>query len=171
MIRKKTKPINDNKYYELLKSKIQGYGAFAIKNIRKGTKIVEYLGEIITEEEADIRYEDVNSKRHHTFLFAVNETKCIDGAYNGNSAVFINHSCNPNCEPVTIGDRIFIYALRNIKIGEELLYDYGYEKFSYHTKEDELLYKCLCGSENCRGTILKDYKKKKQKQTNVIYAK
>ena len=68
MPRIKTKPLSDNKYFELKKSSIQGWGAFAIKKIRKGTKIIEYLGERISQDEADEKYSDSDTKRHHTFL-------------------------------------------------------------------------------------------------------
>jgi SET domain-containing protein len=169
MPRIKTKPLSDNKYFELKKSSIQGWGAFATKKIRKGTKIIEYLGERISQDEADEKYSDSDTKRHHTFLFSVDNDVCIDGRYNGNEAIYINHSCKPNCEPLNIDDRIFIYSLKTIIIGEELVYDYGYELFDWHTKEDMLRYKCLCGSDNCRGTILKSYKKKKKLPKNVFY--
>src|SRR5262245_12026105 len=87
-----------NPYFELRKSDIQGTGAFAVRNIRKGTRIIEYLGERISWRTADKRYDDGEMRRHHTFLFTVDDKTCIDGAVKGNEAAFINHSCDGNCE-------------------------------------------------------------------------
>lgn len=143
-----------NPYLELRSSAIQGTGAFATRNIRKGTRIIEYTGQRISWRTADKRYDDDKMNRHHTFLFTVDDKIVIDGAVQGNEARFINHSCNGNCEAVTDRRRIFIEARRNIKAGEELLYDYQYERTDDHTAADERFYKCRCGSPNCRGTIL-----------------
>ncbi len=142
-----------NKWLEIRESPIQGKGAFAHIDIPAGTRIIEYTGEIITHEEADERYDDAAMHRHHTFLFAVDEDTVIDGANSDNPAKYINHSCDPNCEPVVEGKRIFIDALRDIKKGEELFYDYAYER-DHDGSDDESLYHCLCGSPKCRGTIL-----------------
>src|SRR6185295_11961949 len=80
-----------NPYFELRTSEIQGTGAFAIRTIRKGTRIIEYLGQRISWRTADKRYDDENMSRHHTFLFTVDDKTCIDAAVNGNEARFINH--------------------------------------------------------------------------------
>lgn len=143
-----------NPYLEIRQSEIQGSGAFATRNIRKGTRIIEYLGQRISWRTADKRYDDEAMGRHHTFLFTVDDRICIDGAVNGNDARFLNHSCDGNCEAITDRKRIFIEARRNIRAGEELLYDYQYERTEDHTEEDEKFYACRCGSPNCRGTIL-----------------
>ena len=143
-----------NPYLEIRESAIQGKGAFATRNIRKGTRLIEYLGQRISWRTADKRYDDEKMGRHHTFLFTVDDRICIDGAVNGNDARFLNHSCDGNCEAVTDRKRIFIEARRNIKAGDELLYDYQYERTEDHTEEDEQFYACRCGSPNCRGTIL-----------------
>jgi SET domain-containing protein len=143
-----------NPYIELRPSAIQGTGVFATRNIRKGTRIIEYLGERISWRTADRRYDDEKMGRHHTFLFTVDEKTCIDGAVKGNDARFINHSCNGNCEAVWDRKRIFIEARRDIAAGEELGYDYAYERTAEHTAEDEALYVCRCGSAQCRGSIL-----------------
>jgi uncharacterized protein len=148
--------------FELRKSAIQGLGAFATRKIRRGQRIIEYTGEHIDNDEADRRYDDEKMKRHHTFLFIVNDKEIIDAAVNGNDARFINHSCDPNAEAVVEGKRIFIYALRTIQPGEEVLYDYQYERTEDHTAEDEKFYKCRCGAENCRGSILAPPKKKRK---------
>lgn len=146
----------------LRKSAIQGTGAFATRTIRKGQRIIEYTGEHIDNDEADRRYDDEKMKRHHTFLFIVDDKEIIDGAVNGNDSRYINHSCDPNAEAVIEGKRIFIYALRTIRPGEELVYDYQYERTEDHTEEDEKFYKCLCGAPNCRGSILAPPKKKRK---------
>jgi hypothetical protein len=140
--------------FELRQSPIQGQGAFATRRIRKGTRIIEYTGERISQEEADERYDDESMKRHHTFLFTVDEDTVIDAAVDGNEARFINHSCDPNCQAFIEGDRIFIYSIRTIEPGEELCYDYAYERVEGMDEESEKLYVCHCGAKNCRGTIL-----------------
>ena len=147
--------------FELRKSDIQGRGAFATRRIRKGTRIIEYIGEKITSEEGDERYDDSAMGRHHTFLFSLDNGYVIDAAVGGNEARFINHSCDPNCEAIIEKGHIYIDALRTIHPGEELAYDYAYERSDDHTEEDEALYKCRCGAENCRGTILAPPKRKK----------
>jgi SET domain-containing protein len=143
-----------NPYFELRPSPIQGTGVFATRDIRKGTRIVEYLGERISWRTADKRYDDGKMGRHHTFLFTVDEKTCIDGAVKGNDARFINHSCDGNCETINDRKRIFVEARRNIARGEELTYDYAYERTPEHTPEDEALYVCRCGAATCRGSIL-----------------
>lgn len=148
--------------FVLRKSAIQGTGAFATRTIRKGQRIIEYTGEHIDNDEADRRYDDEKMKRHHTFLFIVDDKEIIDGAVNGNDSRYINHSCDPNAEAVIEGKQIFIYALRTIRPGEELVYDYQYERTEDHTEEDEKFYKCLCGAPNCRGSILAPPKKKRK---------
>ena len=143
-----------NPYLEIRTSAIQGKGAFAARNIRKGTRIIEYLGQRISWRTADKRYDDEKMGRHHTFLFTVDDKVVIDGARDGNDARFLNHSCDGNCEAITERKRIFIEARRNIKAGDELLYDYQYERTDEHTDEDEKFYACRCGSPKCRGSIL-----------------
>lgn len=146
-----------NKYFEIRRSGVHGKGAFAIKTIRKGTRVVEYVGESITPAESDLRYDDTKVKKdHHTFLFAVDSRKVIDATFGGNESRFINHSCDPNCEAVIEDRRVYIEALRTIRKGEELAYDYNYERTPKTTKADEKLYACRCGSSECRGTILSE---------------
>ncbi|WP_375766788.1 SET domain-containing protein-lysine N-methyltransferase [Archangium gephyra] len=140
--------------FELRPSSIQGRGAFATRAIRKGARIIEYLGERISQAVADERYDDTAMSRHHTFLFNVDEDTVIDAAHEGNDARFINHSCAPNCQAFLEGDRIFIYALRDIPEGEELCYDYSYDRTEDMGPEEEALYVCRCGAPTCRGTIL-----------------
>lgn len=143
-----------NPWFELRKSAIQGRGGFALKRIPKGTRLIEYLGERISRDEADTRYDDSAMSRHHTFLFTVDDRTVIDAAVDGNEARFLNHSCDPNCQAVLERKRIFIEALKPIAAGAELVYDYAYERQPDHTAEDELMYACRCGAATCRGSIL-----------------
>jgi hypothetical protein len=136
--------------FAIKRSGIQGKGAFAVRTIAKGERIIEYTGELISNAEASRRYDDSSMRRHHTFLFAVTSRRCIDGARGGNDARYLNHSCAPNCEARQEGVRIFIHATRRIRAGEELTYDYAYGE----TGEAEELYLCKCGAKTCRGTIL-----------------
>ncbi len=140
--------------FEIRTSRIQGRGAFATRRIRKGERIIEYAGERISNREADKRYDDTRMHRHHTYLFTLTQRTVVDGRVNGNAARFINHSCEPNCEAVIEDGRIWIDALRTIAQGEELTYDYQYERVSGDDEADEKKYPCSCGATRCRGTIL-----------------
>jgi len=140
--------------YTLTNSRIQGKGLFAARRIRKGTRIIEYTGERITEDEASSRYDDDAMERHHTFLFGIDDDTVIDAAVGGNDARFINHSCDPNCEAVIEDDRIFIFALRKIDAGEELTYDYQLERGDESADTWTTQYPCRCGAPNCRRTLI-----------------
>lgn len=149
-----------NKYFVLRRSAIQGLGAFATRPIRRGTRIIEYTGDRISHEEADRRYDDAAMGRHHTFLFTIDKSTVIDAAVGGNEARFINHSCAPNCEAIDDRKRIYIEAIRDIEPGEELTYDYAYERDGTEDEEWEQLYVCKCGAPTCRGTILAPLEKR-----------
>ena len=133
---------------------MQGLGAFATTPIAAGSRLVEYAGERLTPAEADARYPDVVGERHHTFLFAIDDDIVIDAAVNGNEARFINHACDPNCDAVIEGQRIWIDAIRDIRIGEELAYDYAYILDERHSPAAKRRFPCHCGASTCRGTIL-----------------
>ena len=149
--------------FELRSSPIHGQGVFALRRIRKGKRLIEYIGERITPEAADLRYDDDAMDSPHTFLFTVDAQTIIDAAVGGNEARFINHSCDPNCEAVDDGGRIFIETIRNIRPGEELVYDYHLERDGRWRKEWEGRYACRCGAPNCRGTLLVKPRKPKKK--------
>jgi SET domain-containing protein len=141
-------------------SRIAGKGAFATRDIEKGERIVEYLGERVTHAVADARYDDHAADDHHTFLFNVNRSVVIDAYVDGNDARFINHSCDPNCESEIERGRVFIDAIRRIRKGEELTYDYAYGRDGTETPEEETtLYGCRCGAKSCRGSILEPISK------------
>jgi len=151
-----------NKWMELRRSGIHGLGAFAIRDIPKGTKIIEYKGEKINNAEADRRYDDDSMHQHHTFLFILSTRTCVDAAFDGNEARFINHSCGPNAETGVWNSRIWISSIKRIPAGTEILYDYQYEDDPKYTEKDYRFYACKCGAPNCRGTIV-DTKKKLKK--------
>jgi hypothetical protein len=143
----------DNPYVVVRSSKIHGRGVYAARRIRKGTRIIEYVGDRISHEEADARY-DSRPDDGHTFLFVVDDDICIDAGVGGNAARFINHKCDANCETIIEDKRVFIEALRTIQPGEELGYDYQLTWESTDDPEELALYRCLCGAPNCRGTML-----------------
>jgi SET domain-containing protein len=144
-------------------SGIHGRGVYAIAPIRKGTRVIEYLGERISHAEADRRYEQKEDDGH-TFLFIASSRTVIDAGVNGNDARFINHSCNPNCETVIEGSRVFIDAIRNIRAGEELGYDYQLTWESTDDPAELALYACRCGAKKCRGTMLDEEPVDKKKK-------
>src|SRR5262245_5689007 len=135
-------------------SHIHGTGVYALAPIKKGTRVIEYLGERISHDEADARYEHRGDDDGHTFLFIASNRTVIDAGVDGNDARFINHSCNPNCETVIEGSRVYIDAVRDIKPGEELGYDYQLTWESTDDPVELALYECRCGARKCRGTML-----------------
>jgi uncharacterized protein len=141
-------------FFEIRPSPIQGRGAFATRRIRRGTRIIEYVGERITPKEADARYDDDRADYPHILLFTVDKRTIIDAGVGGNEARYINHSCEPNCEAVTASGRVYIEALQAIAPGEELTYDYRLERLGRHDAEWEKRYACHCGAKTCRGTLL-----------------
>jgi uncharacterized protein len=142
--------------YEIRNSPIHGRGGFALRTIEKGTSIVEYKGDIITWAEVWRRYpdDDETGKQNHTFLFEIDEKRVIDATKRNFPAKWINHSCDPNCRAVGDGDQIFIEAVRTIRRGEELAYDYKITLPERHSAVVKKRYLCLCGTRKCRGTIL-----------------
>jgi uncharacterized protein len=141
-------------FFEIRSSPIQGLGAFATRRIRKGTRIIEYVGERITPQEADTRYDDDRTEHPHVLLFTVDKRTVIDAGVEGNEARYINHSCEPNCEAVIERRRVYIEARRTIAVGEELTYDYRLERRGRHTAAWQQRYACRCGANTCRGTML-----------------
>jgi SET domain-containing protein len=150
--RGKEGPVNE--WFELRRSPIQGLGAFAIKDVPKGTRLIEYSGERISNKEADKRYDDDAMRRHHTFLFILTQRTVIDAAYGGNESRFVNHSCDPNCETLIERGRIWIESIKPIPAGTEITYDYMYDDDPKYTAKDYRFYECHCGAEKCRGTIV-----------------
>jgi uncharacterized protein len=135
-------------------SPIHGRGVFALKRIPKGTRIIEYKGQLITDKEADRRYSRVHEHSPHTMLFSVDGGWVIDATRRGNSARWINHSCAPNCDIEEEERRVFIEARRVIRPEEELTYDYNLQIGEKHTRAAKREHACFCGSRSCRGTML-----------------
>jgi SET domain-containing protein len=135
-------------------SAIHGRGVFALQPIRKGARVIEYTGERISHREADRRYPSGREWSPHTMLFTVDRKTVIDATRRGNSARWINHSCSPNCEAVDDAGRIYIEAIRDIRRGEELTYDYNLLLEERHTPAAKREHPCHCGAPRCRGTLL-----------------
>jgi len=112
-----------------------GLGLFALQPIAKGTRIIEYTGPLIPNEEVD--------KRRGRYFFGVNTKWTIDGSPRSNVARYINHSCKPNAEALISGRRVWIWSRKNIKPGEEIAYDYGKEYF------DDIIRPMGCRCEKC----------------------
>ena len=156
---------------EVRHSPVHGYGVFALRRIRKGTTIMEYLGDRVSHEEADSRYENKDVNDNHTFLFTVDSKTVIDGGVGGNDARFINHGCDPNCESASQNKRIFVEAERTIQPGEELAYDYQIERDPEDPPNVDEIFACRCGAAKCRGSMLVAPKKPRKKKSAARVAK
>ena len=122
-------------------SAIHAAGCYTTTAIRKGTRVAEYTGPRLSKQEADSCYEELPI----TYLFGLGDgSMVIDGHC---MAMFINHSCNPNCETCEVSGRVWITAIRNIAAGEEITYDYCL----YDGGDDRAV--CNCGARKCRGTM------------------
>jgi hypothetical protein len=148
---------------EVRHSPVHGYGVFALRRIRKGTTIMEYLGDRVSHEEADSRYENKDINDNHTFLFTVDSKTVIDGGVGGNDARFINHGCDPNCASASHKKRIYVEAVRTIQPGEELAYDYQIERDPEDPPNVDEIFACRCGAATCRGSMLVPRKKLRKK--------
>jgi len=124
-------------------SPIHGTGGFATIDIPAGTRVIEYLGEIITKQESLARCE-----RGNEYIFAIDEEHDLDGNVDGNPARFVNHSCEPNCEAQFVDGRIWLVAIREIRAGEEVTFNYGYDLCDYRE------HPCHCGAKTCVGYIV-----------------
>ena len=171
-----------SKYIEVRESEIHGTGVFAKTKVPKDKKVIEYIGEKITKKESARRRIALIEKNRGSetdgavYIFEVNKRHDIDGNIPENTARFINHSCDPNCEPDVIKNRVWLISTRKIKKGEELSYNYGFDLEDYEE------HKCRCGAKECIGYItaednwpkLKkrlDKKKKKAKKSKTKAAK
>jgi len=135
------------------KSKLHGFGLFAQRDLRRGQRIIQYIGKKIKKDDCEkIHYRRVKSRRGSNrgivYLFKVRSGHFIDGLMSRNTARFINHSCNPNCESYVYRRKVWIRALRKIAAGKELTYDYGFDI------EDGLSSPCSCQEKQCVGFII-----------------
>ena len=147
------------KSYKIKKSNIDNRGLYANRDIKDGTKIIEYKGKIVTKKKVEEDTKFDNDKA--IYLFNLNKKYDLDGDFKFNTARLINHSCNPNCEVSGTGLKIWVYAIRDIKKDEELSYDYGFGYDEYYKD-----FPCRCGSKNCVGYIVREgsrWRIKKQK--------
>lgn len=145
--------MSEEKIYEVRESPIHGNGVFAARDIKKGERIIEYLGEKISKEESNKRgleREELAKKTGDgaVYIFELDDNWDIDGNFDYNDARFINHACRTNSESVCEDGHIYVYATRDIEKGEEILYNYGYsfEHFFDHP--------CKCGFPECVGYIV-----------------
>ncbi len=143
------------RYWTVRSSSIHNRGIFARCDIPYDAPIIEYIGEKITKAESSRRGEALVEKAKKTggaavYVFTLNQRYDIDGAKGKNPARYINHSCAPNCEAYIIRGRIWIYSLREIKAGEELTYNYGFDVDTW----DE--HPCRCGTDRCVGFIVEE---------------
>jgi hypothetical protein len=150
-----------NQWIIVRNSPVHGYGCFARRDILKGTRLIEYVGERLSHKEADQRYEDADVNDNHTFLFIADRKTVIDATKGGNESRFINHSCDGNCTSETEKGRVFIDAIKDIAKGEELGYDYQIPRDKEDPPNVDKIYACRCGSPKCRGSMLWPPMKKK----------
>ena len=139
---------------QVRRSGVHGKGVFAVAPIAKGEVIIEYKGEVISWDEALRRHPHDPKDPNHTFYFSLDSGDAIDAKHGGNAARWINHACKPNCEADETDGRVFIKALRALKPGEELFYDYGLSIDAPYTAKLKKEYECRCGAKSCRGTML-----------------
>ena len=151
------------KLYKIKKSNIDNKGLYASKNIKAKQIVIHYKGKLVTKKEVEKNSKFDNDKA--IYLFNVNNRYDMDGDFEYNDARLINHSCNPNCEVDGKGLKLWIVAIKDIKKGEELSYDYG---FGYD--EDYKQFVCKCGAKNCVGYIVREgsrWRIKKAKSSSV----
>lgn len=142
-----------SEFCEVRGSEIHGRGVYAAKFIPKKTQIIEYIGELIDKTESEKRgvrqqAKSVKSGDAAVYIFTLSKRFDIDGNVPWNTARLINHSCEPNCEAWIEGRKIFIHSLKDIEVGEELTFDYGFDVDCY---ED---HPCRCGRAGCVGYIV-----------------
>lgn len=141
----KVKPFREHK---------MGWGLKTLEFVARGRLVIEYIGEVIDEQEMQarmVRQRNESPNDHDFYIMELDNGFFVDGKFKGNLSRFINHSCNPNCElqrwVVRGRTRIGIMAIRDIAENEPLSYDYQFD-----TREEDT-FKCYCGARNCRGTM------------------
>ena len=144
-------------------SEIHGHGLYATSDIEEDTQIIQYVGEKITKEESKKRALEWEDEARETgeglvYIFELDGKYDIDGRLGDNPARYMNHSCDGNCEAINSDGEIWIVAIQDIKQGDELVYDYGYDM------EHFLDHPCLCGSRNCIGYIVREDQRAKVKK-------
>ncbi|MFM0239695.1 SET domain-containing protein [Paraburkholderia phytofirmans] len=135
------------------RSPVHGRGVFALRALEAGERILEYKGEVIMWRTAVRQYLRHNDPGR-TYLFGLSNGRVIDGGRGGNSARWLNHACEANCEAIEIGNRVFIHVTTSVPAGTELFLDYQLAVDGSANDESRQQYRCLCGSRRCRGTML-----------------
>ena len=135
-------------------SAIHAAGCYTTTAIRKGARVTEYTGHLLTKNQADEAYDESPI----TYLFGLGSGRMVIDGHS--MAMFINHSCDPNCETEEEGGHVWIKAIRDIAPAEEITYDYCL----YDGGEDEAI--CNCGTTKCRGTMysLEEVRRRKAAQ-------
>ncbi|PNY18312.1 Histone-lysine N-methyltransferase, H3 lysine-4 specific [Tolypocladium capitatum] len=147
-LKKRKKPV------KFARSAIHNWGLYAMENIGKDDMIIEYVGEEVRQQIAEIREKRyLKSGIGSSYLFRIDDDTVVDATKKGGIARFINHSCMPNCTAKIIkvegSKRIVIYALRDIALNEELTYDYKFEREIGSLDRIP----CLCGTAACKGFL------------------
>jgi len=137
--------------YRIKKSNIDrtGHGLYATKDIKEGTRIMNYIGNIITKKQTEESKKFDNEKP--IYLFNLNNRYDLDGDVSWNTARLINHSCSNNCDYEGKGLKLWVVTIKDIKKGEEFTCDYG---FGYDA--DYKQFPCKCGANNCVGYIVRE---------------
>ena len=138
------------KLYKIKKSNIdrKGRGLYATRDIKEGTRIIDYVGKLITKKQTEESAKFANA--NPIYLFNINKRYDLDGDVSWNTARLINHSCSNNCDYNGSGLKLWVVAIKDIKKGNELTCDYG---FSYDENFKDFI--CKCGSKNCCGYIVR----------------
>jgi SET domain-containing protein len=135
------------------RSPVHGRGVFALQALEPGERILEYKGDLIRWQTA-VRQHRKSGMSGHTYFFGLSDGRVIDGGQRGNSARWLNHSCDANCEAIEIDHRVFIHASVAIEPGDELFLDYQLVTDELVDEETRRCYVCRCGAPRCRGTML-----------------
>ncbi|CAB3374360.1 Hypothetical predicted protein [Cloeon dipterum] len=137
----------------------KGWGLTALQDLKQGTFVIEYVGEVLTKEEFQRRKQEyINNKERHFYFLELSGNHFIDARNKGNLSRFINHSCEPNCESshwmVSGERRVGLFTLRDVKAGEELTFNYGWRSDGSNNQQ------CLCGAESCSKSLAMEKLKK-----------
>ncbi|CAB3975140.1 TPA: SET domain-containing protein-lysine N-methyltransferase [Burkholderia cepacia] len=143
------------KRFSVRRSPVHGKGVFALLPLQVGEVLVEYKGKRMPWQQA-VEAHEAAGMDGHTFFFGLSDGGVIDGGQGGNSARWLNHACDANCEAVEVGGRVYIEVVRKIECGDELFIDYGLQVDEPSDQITRDAYKCNCGARSCRGTMLGD---------------
>ncbi|MFM0154923.1 SET domain-containing protein-lysine N-methyltransferase [Paraburkholderia sediminicola] len=137
------------------RSRVHGRGVFALRPLCAGERLFEYTGTVMSWKRAVSRHRQYGEEGH-TFLFGLSDGRVIDGSLGGNSARWLNHACEANCEAVETDGRVYIEAITDIEAGAELFIAYGLATEGTVSEEMRAAYACRCGAPRCTGTMLGD---------------